>query len=342
MNSLSQFREKAKILLIKNAKNQHNLEWSRNFLTILATLFLAITGIINNFYHNLYLLVPLYSISCFFLLSALLIYILVFNITKEENDPSHYIIRKAKNNEANIIHNILIKSFSAQSIEEITSEEKFRNWLESQYVIFVIIDFCFEQKKYSRWFYSIHPLRVASYKKIADGQLDHDDISVDDLFQLSEIHDSKQICDEPCVLFILDLEVMPKIVAERRTIANRRAAAYLIVDLVETIMRITSKNNVEKIAMLAASKSGHHLAKNLFGFKTSRDYRPLFYEGWKLYEFSNKEISFKINKINEIKKWPDLSKYNYPYTVDENIKAAAKCLAEMKRLQKYTSMHEGA
>ena len=251
-------------------------------------------------------------------------------------------VREASQTDAHLLHDTLVGAFTATDEFGITPPAIFAKWLQTNKVIFRIIEKVGINGSYEETvgFYSIYPLRVESYYQLLENSLDHDSISDEHMVRLS-LHEYSEHVQEPVVLFILDIETLQNTNLPSR---SKMAASYLFLDLTEQVRCILLYNNVVGIAALGASPEGK--AKCLqFGLSPhGEEYFPHVHgegdDAWYIYErqidqdYIQKIDEGLISKNSEgtLAPLPWQSEKNYPYFVDENTRKRADFL--IKRLKK--------
>jgi hypothetical protein len=234
----------------------------------------------------------------------------------------HYRIRAGGPQDAERLYETLCDSFHTESDrDELTPPEVFAAWLDNEKVHYRLIE-TVDRKDHVhvlKGFYSIHPLTRKAYDELKHARLHHDRIA-DEHLTIMNIDASGPNSGEGIVLFILDLETTQQGM-------DRKAAAYLLVDLLEQIRRAISSNTVYAIAALGASREGKAWCEKL-GLTLASRYFVSNYADWGIYETPRISIARYIETLLG-NGWPrGIREASYPYEVDQRIEQAVCVLNE--------------
>lgn len=233
-----------------------------------------------------------------------------------------YRIRVGRTQDAERIYQTLCDSFPAENDrDELTPREVFAAWLDTKKVQYRLIETVDHKNRVHqlKGFYSIHPLTEKAYEDLKCSRLLHDDVADEHLASMN-VDASGTSSVEDIVLFILDLETT-------RQGMDRKAAAYLLVDLLEQIRRAISSNRIRFVAALGASKEGKYWCEKL-GLKRVSDYFVADYDEWGIYETPRASIGSYIKTLLD-DGWPlSIRNARYPYEVDKQIDQARCILNE--------------
>jgi hypothetical protein len=266
----------------------------------------------------------------FFWLSAAMSLAVAFVMAREHrnqgsslNPKLHYRIRAGEPDDAERLYETLCDSFHSDSgdREGLTPTAVFATWLANAKVQYRLIETVDRRDRVHmlKGFYSIHPLTEGAYEALKHTRLHHDSISDEHLVAMN-VNGSRTDSREGIVLFILDLETT-------RQGMDRKAAAYLLVDLLEQIRRAISCNTVLTIAALGASKEGKDWCEKL-GLKLASRYFVSDYGDWGIYATPRMSIARYIEMLLG-NGWPQgIREASYPYEVDARIEQAVCILNE--------------
>jgi len=241
----------------------------------------------------------------------------------------HYRIRVGNTQDAERLYETLCDSFQAENDrDELTPQAVFDAWLQTDKVQYRLIETVDHKNRVHllKGFYSIHPLTLNAYGDLKRARLHHDHIAEEHLTSIN-IDGSGRSSDEHIVLFILDLETTQQGM-------DRKAAAYLLVDLLEQIRRAISLNTVHAVAALGASKEGKDWCEKL-GLTLVSRYFVSDYRDWGIYETSQVSITRYIKMLLD-NGWPQsIREASYPYEVDKQMEQAVcilnESLSELRR-----------